>query len=667
MYKSFIQHKNIYLFLFIISFFSTRLNAQLSNGIFFQAVAKDNFSNPAKNRKIYIQSTILQNSVNGKVVLIESHQTNSDIDGVFSISIGNGSRIGGSASNLSSIDWSNGTFYLNIKIAVTPTFNNNWDYTKEWIELGTTSFGIVPFAIHANTTNKLALAKNINGVAFDGTSDITIQAIADAATLTGTRLNPTITGSSLTSVGTLESGSIPYSLLSGTVPIWNQNTTGNAATATLANSATKLAVAKNINGVAFDGTTDITVTADAATLTGTRLNPAINGSSLTSVGTLVSGSIPYSLLSGTVPIWNQNTTGNAATATLANSATKLAVAKNINGVAFDGTTDITVTADAATLTGTRLNPTITGSSLTSVGTLLSGSIPYSLLSGTVPIWNQNTTGNAATATLAKNATTAAFAGTASSTNKLTTPVNINGVPFDGTADITVTADAGTLSGNTLTNTIINSSLTTVGTITSGTWSGTTISIANGGTGLTKAGTGGQVLTSTESGTLTWTGTHYIGEKYGGGIVFFVYDGGKHGLIAALSDQTSSRWHAGLDRTTRAKADGIGAGLKNTSIIIAVQTGIYSPTYDGNAFAATVCNEYFVTENGVTYGDWYLPSKYELNLLYIQKNIVGNLTENGYWSSTEYNTASVWGQSFWNGLKYAASKFNISSIRAIRSF
>jgi hypothetical protein len=479
-------------------------------------------------------------------------------------------------------------------------------------------------------------------------------------------------------VGTLLSGSIPYSLLSGTVPIWNQNTTGNAATATLAKNATtaafagtasstnKLTTPVNINGVPFDGTSDITIQAiaDASTLTGTRLNPTITGSSLTSVGTLLSGSIPYSLLSGTVPIWNQNTTGNAATA---NTATKLATAKNINGVAFDGTTDITVTADALTLTGNTLNPLITGSSLTGVGTLASGSIPYSLLSGAVPTWNQNTTGNAATATLANNATTAAFAGTASSTNKLTTPVNINGVPFDGTADITVTADAGTLSGNTLTNTIINSSLTTVGTITSGTWSGTTISIANGGTGLTKAGTGGQVLTSTESGTLTWTGTHYIGEKYGGGIVFFVYDGGKHGLIAALSDQTSSRWHAGFDRTTRAKADGIGAGLKNTSIIIAVQTGIYSPTYDGNAFAATVCNEYFVTENGVTYGDWYLPSKYELNLLYIQKNIVGNLTENGYWSSTEYDTASVWGQSFWNGLKYAASKFNISSIRAIRSF
>jgi hypothetical protein len=38
----------------------------------------------------------------------------------------------------------------------------------------------------------------------------------------------------ITTVGTLSSGSVPYSLLTGTVPTWNQNTTGNASTATTA-------------------------------------------------------------------------------------------------------------------------------------------------------------------------------------------------------------------------------------------------------------------------------------------------------------------------------------------------------------------------------------------------------------------------------------------------
>lgn len=50
----------------------------------------------------------------------------------------------------------------------------------------------------------------------------------------------------------------------------------------------------------------------------------------------------------------------------------------------------------------------------------------------------------------------------------------------------VVAPAGTLTGTTLNATVVSSSLTSVGTITSGTWNGTTIAIANGGTGQTTA-------------------------------------------------------------------------------------------------------------------------------------------------------------------------------------
>jgi hypothetical protein len=57
----------------------------------------------------------------------------------------------------------------------------------------------------ATTATKLTTARNINGVAFDGTKDITISTVADAGTLTGTTLKSTVTGSSLTSVGTIAS------------------------------------------------------------------------------------------------------------------------------------------------------------------------------------------------------------------------------------------------------------------------------------------------------------------------------------------------------------------------------------------------------------------------------------------------------------------------------
>ena len=90
--------------------------------------------------------------------------------------------------------------------------------------------------------------------------------------------------------------------------------------------------------------------------------------------------------------------------------------------------------------------------------------------GTAPLVVSSTTEvanlKAATATLAVDATT------------LATPRAINGVNFDGSAAITVTAAAGTLSGNTLKSTVVASSLTSVGTIATGVWNGTAIASAN---------------------------------------------------------------------------------------------------------------------------------------------------------------------------------------------
>jgi hypothetical protein len=136
----------------LFAVFANKLNAQTNNGINFQAIARDNFSNPAKDRKIFIQSSIIQSSATGVKALIEDHETNTDGSGVFSISIGQGVRKGGSASNLASIDWTKGPYFLNIKISISPVApTSDWDYTKEWVDLGTTSFGTVPYALFAGS------------------------------------------------------------------------------------------------------------------------------------------------------------------------------------------------------------------------------------------------------------------------------------------------------------------------------------------------------------------------------------------------------------------------------------------------------------------------------------------------------------------------------------
>ena len=131
--------------------------AQSNNGIFFQAVARDNFSNPAKDRNIYVESSILQTTVNGTKVLVELHKTKTDAMGVFNITIGNGQRTGGSSTSIATIDWSKGPFYLNLKIAITPfSASDSWDYSKELVDIGTTSFGAVPFAFYSASSAKVS-------------------------------------------------------------------------------------------------------------------------------------------------------------------------------------------------------------------------------------------------------------------------------------------------------------------------------------------------------------------------------------------------------------------------------------------------------------------------------------------------------------------------------
>ena len=154
---------NLFL-LVLFNFVATISFSQISqNGIFFQAVAKDNYDNPANRRQLFLQSTIIQSNVNGTKVLIEEFQTTTDQMGIFNFTIGKGVRKGGKFYNLNEIDWANGPYYLNIKIVITPVAPGaNWDYTKEWIDFGTTPFGTVPYALFASSSGDLGNKVNVS-------------------------------------------------------------------------------------------------------------------------------------------------------------------------------------------------------------------------------------------------------------------------------------------------------------------------------------------------------------------------------------------------------------------------------------------------------------------------------------------------------------------------
>ena len=105
------------LFILFFIFFTTQ-NAYAQTGIFFQAIARDNTSNPAKDREIYVLTNIIQSSPTGTIVLTEEHKASTDAYGIFSIMVGSGRRVGGTVTGLSTIDWAKGPYYLNIKIVI---------------------------------------------------------------------------------------------------------------------------------------------------------------------------------------------------------------------------------------------------------------------------------------------------------------------------------------------------------------------------------------------------------------------------------------------------------------------------------------------------------------------------------------------------------------------
>ena len=158
----------------------------------------------------------------------------------------------------------------------------------------------------------------------------------------------------------------------------------------------------------------------------------------------------------------------------------------------------------------------------------------------------------------------------------------------------------------------------------------------------------------------------IGQTYQGGIIFYLDASGCHGLISAPTNQsTVIQWNSGSNTDTYASGSGLFDGDGNCYRIRRSQGDC------ANCNAAELCLD--LTLGG--YSDWYLPSKYELNLMY--RNIgqgnalglgnVGVFPDYYYWSSTEIGYDLAWVQYFGSGSQLGLNKDNFGNVRAIRAF
>ena len=159
------MQRKIYLLviLLITTFITTKVIAQTTgpDGVIFQAVATDPQGNPAANRTIYIKDAILQTTATGTVVYSETFQVTASSTGVFTIVIGKGQRLSGPTS-IGSLDWSAGPYFLNLKAAVAPSVPlTNWNVDQQYVDMGTSQFWTVPFALFASKVAGFDLKLNI--------------------------------------------------------------------------------------------------------------------------------------------------------------------------------------------------------------------------------------------------------------------------------------------------------------------------------------------------------------------------------------------------------------------------------------------------------------------------------------------------------------------------
>ena len=425
------------------------------------------------------------------------------------------------------------------------------------------------------------------------------------------------------------------------------------------------------------------------------------------------------IVASDVPTLNQSTTGNAATVTtnanltgpvtstgnataIANGAISNAMLANGAVANLSGTN----TGDNATnsqYSGLVSNATHTGDATGNVGLTVKGingtilsnlntgilknttgtGVPSIAVAADFPILNQNTTGTAgSTATLATARTI--------STNG---DVLYTSPPFDGSANVLGTATlaaigvAGTYTKVTTDakgRVTVGANLTagdvpTLNQNTTGTAANVTgiVAVANGGTGTATpslvAGTNVTITGTFPNQTINSSGGGggggtQIGEQIGGGIVVAVFNqsGVNKALVASLTNlSTGIIWTVPAFQTTLigVTAQSYYDGLTNTNAIIA-QTGASATT----AYAAGLARLFA----GGSFSDWYLPSLWELNMLYNSAAIVNKILgangfgAGGYWTSTENTASSAWNLTFSFGtFDNTAGKNFGRSVRAVR--
>lgn len=217
--------------------------------------------------------------------------------------------------------------------------------------------------------------------------------------------------------------------------------------------------------------------------------------------------------------------------------------------------------------GTFASVTVNGKGLVTAATALSGDA---------------TTSGAALTLATVNGNVGSFG---SSTSIPSFTVNAKGLITAASGNVVI-APAGTLTGTTLNSTVVTSSLTSVGTITTGVWTGTTIAIANGGTGqTTKAAAFDALSPMTTGGDIIYGGASGTGTRLANGSAGQVLT--SNGTTTAPSWTTVTATVITAPPTVSLFNSSSGTYNKNYTFVITSGSATVGATYTNNSVTFTV--------------------------------------------------------------------------------
>lgn len=178
-------HNLLWLFL---TFFALTAGVAQSNFINYQGLVNDNAGVPLANQSVTIDLDIRFGMATSTPVYEETHTVTTDANGVFSIQIGNGTP---SAGNYNTLIWGLDDAF------VTTSVNG--------IEVGTTEFNAVPFALNTLGGGDSFWNANGNNIYNNNTDNVGIGTSTPGAKfmVKGTSTNPTL--NIVTSTGTVPS------------------------------------------------------------------------------------------------------------------------------------------------------------------------------------------------------------------------------------------------------------------------------------------------------------------------------------------------------------------------------------------------------------------------------------------------------------------------------